>query len=140
MIDEVSFGIIPVQKKEGAWNVLLVKQHSGDHWGFPKGKPEIEENPRDAAVRELKEETGLEIANYLTPREFIETYQFLRDGENVDKKVTYYLAQVKGEVVLQLEEISGCKWVPLSEASSHITYAESKRVCQQVLKFIDNLM
>jgi bis(5'-nucleosidyl)-tetraphosphatase len=137
---EASYGIIPLKKRSGVWNVLLVQLRSGNHWGFPKGKLIGKEAPREAAVRELEEETGLKIKRFLTNSELKEQYKFLRKGDEIKKTVTYFIAEVEGSIHTQEEEIVNCKWVPLFEAEIHITYPEGRNICLQVLHLFDSLI
>lgn len=136
---EKAFGIIPLCKMGGVWNLLLVKHQSGDYWSFPKGHPIEGEEPKQTAIRELKEETGLEVERFIVEDEISEKYQFERNGVKITKTVIYFIAEVSGSIFLQLEELSGGKWIPLFEAESHITYSESKNVCQRVLAIFDRI-
>lgn len=137
IMKEIAYGIVPLTKKGGVWHVLLVKHHSGDHWGFPKGHPNEGETPKETAIRELHEETGLTLKRFLTEAEITEKYQFIRKGIPVSKSVTYFIAEVSGDIFLQFEELCGGKWVPLFEAESHITHLESRSVCQSVFAIFD---
>lgn len=136
MINETSFGIIPLKALNGIWNVFLVRLRSGNHWSFPKGRPNKGEAPKETAERELFEETGLRPRHFITEEPLLEKYLFTRNGEQISKVVTYFVAEVEGEVILQQEEVSEGKWVPLSEASQHITHSESKNVCNQLIKLL----
>ncbi len=60
---EHSYGIIPLKKKEGVWNVLLVQLHAG-HWGFPKGHPNNHETTLDTAQRELLKKRDSQLPNF----------------------------------------------------------------------------
>jgi len=55
---ERSFGAVVVDEKG---RYLLVKHRYGGHWDFPKGHMEGDESPLEAALREVLEETGLEL-------------------------------------------------------------------------------
>jgi bis(5'-nucleosidyl)-tetraphosphatase len=134
---ELAYGVIPLRKKGGVWSVLLVKHHSGDHWSFPKGHSIEGETPKETALRELHEETGLKVKRFLVDDEITEKYQFVRKGVAVSKTVTYYIAEVSGDIFLQFEELCGGKWVPLFEAELHVTYPESRNVCQRVFALFD---
>lgn len=126
-----SFGIIPAKKNdENVWEFLLIQQHEG-HWGFPKGHAELGETPSQTAIRELFEETGLEISEFLITHPFSESYFFMLHGQKIVKSVDYFLAEVKGQVVLQAEEIQTYKWVTAAEAADWITFPEAKHLCQQ---------
>jgi len=135
MRNDKSFGIIPLRKKAGSWEVLLVQLHAG-HWGFPKGHPEHNETPQMTARRELQEETGLVFNEFLSEANVMESYIFQKNGEKVSKQVTYFLAEVYGEPTIQKEELLEAKWMQLSKASKQLTFPESKKVCHQVEQFL----
>ncbi|NGX55765.1 MAG: putative mutator protein MutT4 [Chlamydiae bacterium] len=132
---EQSFGIIPLRQRAGQWEVLLILHRKG-HWAFPKGHRDRGEEPLQTAVRELREETGLEIARFVAAPPLSERYFFTWEGQKVDKSVEYYLAEVSGEVVLQVAEVSDYRWLPIKEAEAVVTYAEAKRLCREVEKYL----
>lgn len=132
---EKSYGIIPLRRSNEGWLVLLIKHQAG-HWSFPKGHPEEGELPIDSANRELFEETGLRVSKALDISPFFEKYHFQKKGTLIDKTVTYFLAEVEGKVLLQDEELADFRWVPLSEASDHVTFPEAKRLCHEVFKVL----
>lgn len=132
---DLSYGIIPLKKLKGEWQVCLVQLHAG-HWGFPKGHPEKEESPKQAAARELLEETGLEVDELLSEETLEEQYFFTFQREKISKKVIYYLATVKGHIKLQPEEIADCRWFNLKEALLICTYPATKKICQQIIELI----
>ena len=136
---EASYGVIPIRKKNGVWQVLVIKHQSGDHWSFPKGHAIEGETPKEAAVRELKEETGLSVKRFLSEEPLEECYIFERGDRPINKKVTYFLGEINGEVYLQEEEISGGKWVPLYEADAHVTYEESKSICLRLMEIFQGM-
>lgn len=139
MANEVSYGIIPLANRGGVWNVLLVKHKSGNHWSFPKGHPCSGESGKETAVRELKEETGLAVKRYLIDERFTEKYCFARGGNQVNKSVIYYMAEVEGDIFFQFDELSEGKWVPFDEAQSHITHLESQNLCRQALAAFEEI-
>ncbi|SHK57718.1 NUDIX hydrolase [Thermocrinis minervae] len=88
---EVSAGGVLFKDDE----VLLVKNPS-EVWTFPKGLIEEGESPEEAAVREVKEETGV-LGKIVTPLGSVE-YYYTREGQRIKKKVYYYLMKyVEGE-------------------------------------------
>lgn len=134
--NEESFGIIPLKRFRNQWKLLLVQPHKG-WWGIPKGHPDRDENAKEAAVRELFEETGLEIVRYLIDAPLKENYHFYSGKVLIHKTVTYFIAEVQGEVVLQEEELKGFKWVPLSKASEFATYDETKIVLNKTKELLE---
>lgn len=134
MIEEESFGIIPLRQTQSEWYVLLIRHQKGRHWGFPKGRGNPGETPLQSAIRELKEETNLDIEHLLQEHPLTEDYQFYLKKDIVHKKVSYFSAIVKGDLVLQEEEIQDAKWVLLKEAVGYLSFKESQAMCQTLLK------
>ena len=133
MEKEESFGVIPVRKKRGKYEVFLVKLVNGGHWGFPKGHRENElESPKEIAKRELKEETNLEIKRFISDISFNETYQLLRDNKKIEKIVIYFLIEVSGNFNLQKNEILDGGWFDINEAIEKITFSGSQNICKKV--------
>jgi len=132
---EQSFGIIPLRRRKGSWEVFLIQHHAG-HWGVPKGHPELNETPQQTASRELTEETGLDVLRFLDHHPLEEGYWFTREGEKVHKTVQYFVAEVQGNVVLQEEELLEGKWVPLEKAERHMTFPEGKKLCRLVNQIV----
>lgn len=131
IMDEQSFGIIPIRYRQEQCEVLLVR-HTAGHWSFPKGHAENDEKPFQAACRELLEETGLQVKTLCQEKPLLETYFFSRQGQRVRKSVTYYVAEVTGKVVVQQAELQDAQWVPLETAMRQITFASDKKLCEQV--------
>jgi bis(5'-nucleosidyl)-tetraphosphatase len=133
---EESFGIIPVKKTSSLWEVFLIQHNKGHYWGFPKGHAEEGETPIEAAIRELKEETNLDVIDCLKKDPFIEQYQFTVKGERVLKRVSYFLAEVSGVVILQSMEIQNGLWVSLDQAIEKMTHTEGKSILTQVIAML----
>jgi 8-oxo-dGTP pyrophosphatase MutT (NUDIX family) len=112
-------------------------------WEFPKGAIEPGETPRQAAIRELAEETGLEPGDYTVMEGFQEEerYVFTRTtgGEQVTirKQVTYFLAEwERGEITIS-REASRFLWAPPVEARRLIRFPEKRRVLDRAQRWID---
>lgn len=133
-VEESSFGIIPLSKEGEEWKVLIVLHKGGRHWAFPKGHSNPGETPLEAAMRELKEETGLEVEKVLEEVPLKEAYSFYRPQEFVLKKVAYFPALVCGELHLQEEEIQDAKWIFLKEATGYLTFKEARNMCQELIR------
>src|SRR5262245_2278238 len=116
-----SFGVIPLKKVKGHWKVLLIKLHSGGHWSFPKGHAEKGEGPKEVAIRELFEETGLEVVSFLSEETLSESYMFFLKGQRISKKVHYFLCEVEGELTLQEGEVAESKWVSFKQVEGYVT-------------------
>lgn len=108
-----------VTRKGG--DVLLVHRPRYDDWSFPKGKLDPDEHVTTAAVREVAEETGLDIR--LGPALATQRYD---TGRGRMKTVNYWVGRVQGDDdvsrYLANEEIDQVAWVPWAEARSRLTY------------------
>lgn len=125
-IKEKSCGCIIV--KDG--KVLLIEQVSG-HWGFPKGHVEHDEEEEQTALREVKEETNLDVKIDSNKR-YVEKY--ITD-KGTDKEVVLFVAEpINEEIKMQEEEVSKIKWMSFEEAINQITFEETKQILKQVLR------
>ena len=110
--------------------VLLVKHNVG-HWGFPKGHMEKDETELQTAIREVKEETNVDVEIQEEKRYIDEYYS----SEDTFKQVVYFLATCKNmNTQKQEEEIAQIEWVPIEEAGNKITYENTKKLFKQVLE------
>lgn len=128
-----SAGIIVYYDNHGTKEYLLLHYPSG-HWEFPKGKLEKGETNTQAALRELKEETGLEVI--LQP-DFCEsiTYFFKSfDGKTVEKTVDLFIGQSSSKQVFLSEEHQGYAWLPYNEALEQLTYDNAKKVFMRAVR------
>jgi 8-oxo-dGTP pyrophosphatase MutT (NUDIX family) len=112
-------------------------------WEFPKGAIEEGESPREAAVRELGEETGLAPADYslLDGFQEEERYVFTRTDAGgrvlIRKQVTYFLAEWRtGDVVIS-PEASLFTWAHPPEARRLLRFPEKRRVFDRAQAWID---
>lgn len=137
MLKVESFGIIPFkQESEGSWKVLLILHSKGRHWGFPKGKPNPQETAKQAAERELKEETNLVVDQFLAEDPIRENYQFIYQKRPIFKTVCYFPAIVSGKVELQVEEVREAKWMTIQEALSLLSFHEARQILLQCQKLL----
>lgn len=88
--------------------ILLIRDRYG-WWTLPKGHVEPEESPREAAVREIFEETGIE-GEVVAVLPAVQ-YTFWAQGRRIEKNVHYYLVRATGgRAVPQIEEIDQVRW------------------------------
>lgn len=103
---------------------------------FPKGRAELNETDIQAAERELFEETGLKIVQWLRKEPFVERYQFIRARQKIYKEARYFPAIVSGSVVLQREEVLSGRWEEATTAVSCVSFPEMKRLIRQVVEWL----
>ena len=133
MREEHSYGIIPFAKQGSEWKVFVILHKKGTHWGFPKGHAEGDETPKEAAKRELKEETGLVVDELLLRAPLSEHYTFYRNRKTVLKTAFYFPALVSGTATLQEEEVREGRWLGFDPAMKMLTFSEGRALFNQVL-------
>lgn len=134
---DLSYGIMPLRRCSSGWETLLVQHRNGKHYSFPKGHPEPWEAPQETASRELHEESGLSIVEFLSQDPFWESYSFKNREILIHKKVGYFPAIVKGDLMIQEEEIETAIWVSLQDANSYLTFEEAKSLCLRLIDFLE---
>jgi 8-oxo-dGTP pyrophosphatase MutT (NUDIX family) len=91
-------------------------------WGLPKGMIEPDEDARQTAIREVREETGLEAA-IREPLGDI-SYWYVWDSVRVQKKVTFFLMDsVGGDISKHDHEMEEIRWFPMGEAEAVASYS-----------------
>ncbi|HEY2896719.1 MAG TPA: NUDIX hydrolase [Gemmatimonadaceae bacterium] len=133
---EVSAGGV-VYRVEGGRPLFLLIRDSYRNWGFPKGHLEKRELPEAAALREVSEETGL---GDLVVRAELATidWHFRFRGKLIHKICHFFLMESEnGATSPQREEgITACKWVPIDEALTLISYANAREVLQRAAEMV----
>ena len=89
-VDERSAGVAVVRRTADGWRLLVLRAYR--NWDFPKGLIETGEAPFAAAVREAREETGIEDLAFRWGEDFRETEPYARN-----KIARYYLAETQQE-------------------------------------------
>lgn len=133
---EKSCGAIVIYRDGKSYKTLLVRNHNGRNYSFPKGHVEKGESEQQTAVREVREETGLDIVVIDSFREVADYCPFGK----IRKRVVFFMAQTfSDKVTLQEEEIDSCIWVDLFEAHRHCTYDNDLRVIRKAIHNLDKL-
>jgi len=107
-------------------------------WGLPKGLVEPGEEPEEAAVREVQEETGLE-ARILSSLGEI-SYWYVWDAERVRKRVAFFLMEATGgDLSKHDHEMEEVRWFPLADAPRRATYPTERGVLRQAIEAVSEL-
>jgi bis(5'-nucleosidyl)-tetraphosphatase len=116
MDHKLSCGVVVVRETADGWLTLLLRAFH--HWDFPKGMREPGEEPVDAALREVREETGIENLSFDWSDRFFETGPYSKG-----KVARYYLGKTEqSDVVMGISPETGepehheWRWVSFDEA------------------------
>jgi 8-oxo-dGTP pyrophosphatase MutT (NUDIX family)/phosphohistidine phosphatase SixA len=127
----VAAGAVVVRKGP---EVLLVHRPKYDDWSFPKGKLDPGEHVTTAAVREVAEETGLDVR--LGPPLSRQEY-FVRNGQTRPKHVYYWAARVVGDDDVSAyrpnPEVDAVEWVRLDEAAKLLSYRRDRETLAEFI-------
>ena len=130
---EKSCGALVLRRDEesGKPYILMIRHKNGGHRSFPKGHMERGETEYMTAVREVFEETAVQIRIL---SDFRQTVHYC-PMPGVRKEVVYFLTETLQEQVKPREgEIAQVEWVPLEQAESSLTHENDKTVLRAAIK------
>jgi 8-oxo-dGTP pyrophosphatase MutT (NUDIX family) len=133
-----SAGGVVYRVRDGQFEIALCGRNYPPLWGLPKGTPEPDETQVETALREVQEETGLDVEE----QEFIDTieYWFVRaqDGVRCHKMVHFYLmTAVGGDLSLHDHEFDVVQWTPFDEALKSLTYENEVIIVQKGISLVE---
>jgi len=128
-------GVVYRSGRHGVEVVLCGRKREG-LWALPKGTPEEGETLEHTALREVQEETGLEVAIERAIGSI--HYQFTdTDGSLRDKRVEHYLmTPAGGHIDGHDHEFDIVRWVPVEEALRLMRYPNERDIVRQAMRLL----
>jgi 8-oxo-dGTP pyrophosphatase MutT (NUDIX family) len=168
MAREISAGGVVLRQISGIWHVALIEPRKDEPprvtsnpvtattkkplqrcravLALPKGLVDAGEKPQAAAVREVREETGIvaEVVTKLADNKYVYVRTW-GDGKRVFKIVSFYLMRyVSGEIDDLASdmriEVKRALWMPLADAAKQLAYSNERKVLRQAQDCAETLL
>lgn len=127
-----SAGGIVHRRRGGSVEIVVGRRRRerGATWTLPKGTPAAGETTEETALREVGEETGLEV-RITAPFDSIH-YTFVQDGTRIHKTVHYFLMEpTGGDLARHDHEFDEVRWIRLRDADSMLTFPTERALVEK---------
>ncbi len=138
-VEQVSAGGVAFRRTADSYEIAIISVVPSLRWQLPKGLIDADETPEIAALREVREEAGIE-TDALAPIEKIE-YWYV--GENRGERVRFHksvhfflLAYRSGTVENHDTEVAEARWVKTAEAVQMLAFKSEKEVVEKAVKLL----
>jgi len=136
----MSAGGVVYREQDGHIEIILVARPAHNLWALPKGTPEAGESVEATALREVREETGLEVEIVGEIGTIHYRYTIASEGVLVQKVVHHFLMEpVGGDMALHDHEYDVVAWVDIHEAPGRMSYANERSMVEQASALIADL-
>ncbi len=138
--EQVSAGGVVFRREGSRVEVALISVGGERRWQLPKGIVDAGETPERAALREVREETGL-VAEVVAPLEVIEYWYFSKSVAEprvrFHKYVHFFLMRYEsGDVSDHDAEVNEARWVEIGEAARTLAFKSERKVVEQALALV----
>ncbi len=137
MKEERSAGVL-VFREDDVREYLLLHYPAG-HWDYPKGHIESGEVTKETALRELEEETGIQLEDVTLIEGFDKTidYTYRARRYMVHKEVIYYLGKTDKKSIDISNEHQDFIWLPYEESMKKLTFENARKVLNRAEIFLE---
>ena len=136
---QISAGGVAFRKQDGRIEVALISVGADDRWQLPKGLVDKGESTEDAAIREVREEAGID-TEIVTRIDKVEYWYFWEEnGQRIryHKFVYFYLLRYKsGDVRDHDHEVNDARWVDIDDAIEMLAFDNEKKIMEKAKELI----
>jgi len=136
---QISAGGVAFRKQDGRIDVALISVGEENRWQLPKGLVDKGESTEDAAIREVREEAGIE-TEIMTRIDKVEYWYFWKEnGQRIryHKFVYFYLLRYKaGDVRDHDHEVNDARWVDIDNAIEMLAFDSEKKIMEKAKELI----
>ncbi len=136
MADERSSGAVVFYAEAISEPEYLLLHYTAGHWDFPKGNIEAGESEKQAAIREIREETAITDIEFIDGFRMKIEYRYRHGKKLVLKEVVLLLARAHTRQVTLSHEHIGFAWRNYSDAMQQLTYANAKNLLSAAKNFL----
>lgn len=136
-VELLSAGGVLLASVSGVWHTVVLHRVGPEEWRLPKGKIKGGETPRQAAMREVFEESGIEAS----PQELLGQtnyqYQDPDSGSHVRKQVLFYAMPISVLQPIHTEQpnFDEGRWVLLTTAQELLTFENEKEIVARAIAY-----
>lgn len=134
---QVSSGGVLFRPAGDGFEVALIKVKGGKAYALPKGLIDEGESPEETALREVREETGMQ-GEIAAPLGYIRYYYYSREEDKRYFKLVHFflLRYLGGSERDHDREVEGVEWVAAGEAARLLAYKGEREVMRRALDFL----
>ncbi len=134
-----SAGGVVCRVRDGVLEAVLCGRDYPRKWSLPKGTPEEGESVEETALREVCEETGLQVAIDAPVGSITYWFMLPRDGVRCRKVVHYFLMRATGGSTEEHDaEFDEVRWFPVEEALSVMQYPNEVRTLEKAMAALED--
>jgi 8-oxo-dGTP pyrophosphatase MutT (NUDIX family) len=136
---QISAGGVVFRRRDAGVEVALISVGERNRWQLPKGLVDAGESAEEAAVREAREETGIETEIGALVDKIEYWYYATNRGGRVrfHKFVHFYLLRyLSGDVRDHDAEVNEARWVEIDEARAMLAFAGERKVVERAREML----